>query len=140
MKYISFIITVGGDTGWRFTNGIEWQSCAGQLLFDAKKFTNETIFQELSKVMRSINKRANYCHTFSDICDNGLDYILPFINETKGVYVNKDYVYRGIPDGWQMEGWKFTKKRSKLKTIRETDEVVPWTDSKGNERCYELGR
>ena len=31
MKYISFIITVGGDTGWRFTNGIEWQSCAGQL-------------------------------------------------------------------------------------------------------------
>lgn len=138
MKYISFIITIGGDTGWRFMNSPQWNSAAGQLLFDADKFTNESIHDALSKLMNSIKKRSAYCSTFSEKCDNGMEYILPFIEETDGVYVNNKFLYESVPGGWNENGWKFTDKKSKLVSPTKDDEIVSWTDSEGKERCWDI--
>ena len=132
MKYISFIITIGGDTGWRFMNSPQWNSAAGQLLFDADKFTNESIHDTLSKLMNSIKKRSAYCSTFSEKCDNGMEYILPFIEETDGVYVNNKFIYESVPGGWNENGWKFTDKKSKLVSPTKDDETTNYQELRIN--------
>ena len=89
MKYISFIITCGGDAGWRFTNGEEWQSMEFQLLFDAKLWTMERIRDTFADLKRQINRK--HAFTLSEEMDNGEAVLKPFVNKTEGVYVKKDY-------------------------------------------------
>ena len=96
MKYISFIISVGGDTDWCFTNQTQWGACSGQLLFDASKFTNKEIHDKLKVLGHSVYEETKWKHIFSEICDEGLKLVVPFINNTKGVYVNGNFEYRDV--------------------------------------------
>ena len=89
MKYISFIITCGGDAGWRFTNGEEWHSMEFQLLFDAKLWTMERIKETFADLKRQINRKHSF--TLSEEMDNGEAVLKPFLNKTEGVYAKKDY-------------------------------------------------
>lgn len=89
MKYISFIITCGGDAGWRFTNGSEWCSMEFQLLFDAKLWTMERIRDTFADLKRQINRK--HAFTLSEEMDNGEAVLKSFVNKTEGVYAKKDY-------------------------------------------------
>lgn len=129
MKYISFIVTCGGDAGWRFSNGDEWQSSPGQLLFDANLWTPEKI----KEVFNDIWFKYFRGHTgsyLSEIMDIGYALLIPFINDNKGVFVN---------DGFKGDKWGckigFGKaKKSKHITPSEKDIVVSW-ELNGSKRC-----
>ena len=87
--YISFIITVGGDTGWRFYNSAQWHSGQGCLLFDDSIWTREQIKAAMERLDKSIDTR--HCATYSDTHDEGMKQIVKFVNGNAGVYVMKDY-------------------------------------------------
>lgn len=86
MKYIRFYITLGGDTGWRFSNKDEWHSMKYPILFDESKWTMEKIRKEMNYLDYIIFSNGHYCHTLSDIGDNGAKYIQRFFNTNDGVY------------------------------------------------------
>lgn len=129
MKYISFIVTCGGDAGWRFSNGDEWQSSPGQLLFDADIWTPEKIKDAVNDIwFKYFTGREG--PTLCDKMDAGYALLIPFINKNEGVYVNDAFP----GDRW---GCKLGfGKASKNKRIKPSDKdiVVPW-ELKGSGRC-----
>lgn len=134
MKYISYIITISGDTGWRFNNCPQWNSTEGQLLFDADKWSMEAIIENLKIIMTEIDEESRYCFTFSEKYDNGSKYIVPFIKNTNGVYVNGDYTQSD-----SLPGWVFVSHNS-TKVIHPTknDEIISWNRD-GKTHCYDKG-
>ena len=129
MKYISFIVTCGGDAGWRFSNGDEWQSSPGQLLFDAELWTPEKIKDAVNDIwFKYFTGRT--AHTLCDKLNAGNALLIPFINKNEGVYVNDAFP----GDKW---GCKLGfGKASKDKHIKPSDKdiVVPW-ELKGSRYC-----
>lgn len=130
MKYISFIISCGGDTGWRFTNGEEWNSMHYQLLFDAKLWTMKQIKEALDMLDREIFKKVTW--TLSETMDKGKEILEPFVNSTKGVYVKKDF--NDNFDGWSTKRTLWFAKKSKV-IDPSAEEVVSW-ELNGKKRNY----
>lgn len=90
MKLISYMVTCGGDAGWRFSNRPEWCSMEGMLLFDAEKWNVDSVARALNEIW------LKYWHgphgfTLSETLDNGYRCLIPFINDTDGVYVDLDF-------------------------------------------------
>ena len=83
-KYISYMITIGGDAGWRFSNRKEWCSTEEILLFESDKWTMEAIAAEMKKIYKQYRKTHGF--TYSEKYDNGIQYIKELIARD-GVYV-----------------------------------------------------
>lgn len=129
MKYISYKVTCGGDAGFRLSNSSEWNSSEGQLLFDSTLWTMESIAKAIRDLYKQIAEREPWCHTYSDISDNGHNIIDPFIANTDGVYVDEQF----IADNFCYLGFDVPKE--KHITTTETDEVISW-ELDGSTRNY----
>jgi len=111
MKLISYKYSYGGDTGFRPSNCEEWHSASLHLYFDAEKWTMSKIY-DITKTLYSKYDSLGHTWTLGDVMDNLAEVIVPFINETEGVYQNS-----GV-------GWAKVKKE---KTIDPNEhEVIPW--------------
>ena len=93
MKYIRFYVTLGGDTGWRFTNQDEWHAMKNPIFFDADKWTMEKVKEVMDRVDYDIYHGSNSpCRkgpwsTLSDKGNGGATVLRPFIEKADGVYV-----------------------------------------------------
>lgn len=85
-KYISYMITLGGDAGWRFSNQPEWCSTEYTLLFDSKKWTMESIAKEMNILWHGYWDCGKHGHSYSDKYDLGIGAIKNLINKD-GVFV-----------------------------------------------------
>ena len=85
-KYISYMITIGGDAGWRFSNRKEWCSSEYILLFDSEKWTMETIAGEMKNIYNLY--RNTHGFTYAEEYDNAIEYIKNLIARD-GVYVRQ---------------------------------------------------
>lgn len=111
MKLISYKYSYGGDTGFRPSNCEEWHSVASYLYFDAEKWTMNDIYN-ITKTLYSEYNSLGHTWTLGDVMDNLAEVIVPFINETEGVY--------------QKSGGGWTKGK-KEKTIDPNEhEVISW--------------
>lgn len=129
MKYISFIMTCGGDAGWRFSNGDEWCSIPGQLLFDADLWTPEKIKDAVNEIwFKYFTGRTGF--TLSETMDAGYALIIPFINDNDGVFVND--AFKG--DEWGCKLGFGKAEACKRITPSEKDIIVPW-ELNGRGRC-----
>jgi hypothetical protein len=128
-KFISFIVTCGGDAGWRFSNGDEWCSSPGQLLFDADLWTPQQIKKAFNDIwFKYFTGRTGF--TLSETMDKGYALLIPFINEHDGVYVND--AFKG--DSWGCKlGFGKADKKKRIKP-GEKDIVVAW-ELHGSKRC-----
>lgn len=98
MKYISYMITCGGDAGWRFSNGPEWCSMEYILLFDAEKWDVDRIAEAMRKLWH-LYWAEPHASFLSDTMDRGFKHIIPFINDNDGVYVWKGRSFGGVNEG-----------------------------------------
>ena len=90
MKLISYMVTCGGDAGFRFSNQPEWCSVGTMLLFDAEKWDVEKIYNVMKDLYRQYRNAGNGW-TLSAKIDLGKSAVKPFINNNDGVYVDLDY-------------------------------------------------
>lgn len=98
-KYISYMVTCGGDAGWRFSNRPEWCSMSGMLLFDADKWDIDSIANAFQPIFRDYFKHHGW--TLAEELKFGYMYVVPFINENDGVYVYKGHTglsFPGVPE------------------------------------------
>ena len=96
-KYISYMITVGGDAGWRFSNGEEWCSCEYLLYFDSSLWTIDSIAKEINRLWNTYwYGHHHHGFTYSETFDIGMEDILPFINYNKGIYMDKNNAFSKI--------------------------------------------
>lgn len=87
MKYILFIITLGGDTGWRFRNREEWHSMNYPLLFDAKLWSMEKIKEEMDRLDYQIfNNQKGTGFPLKEKGDLGAEILREFLDNVEGVY------------------------------------------------------
>lgn len=89
-KFIRFFITLGGDAGWRFTNGPEWHSMIDPLFFDPKLWTMEKIKAAMDLLDKETSRATRSCFDLSDIGKAGGACVKSFINANPGVFVLKD--------------------------------------------------
>lgn len=111
MKLISYKYSYGGDTGFRPSNCDEWHSVSSYLYFDAEKWTMDKIY-DITKTLYSEYNSLGNTWTLGDIMDNVEKVIVPFINETKGVYQKSG------------GGWRKVKKEKNI-DLNEHD-VISW--------------
>lgn len=102
MKLISYTYSYSGDSGFRPSNREEWNCIEGHLYFDAGKWTMEKIYDIVKMIYRK------YCSfgetwTLEDVMDHIRDTMVPFINETDGVYRNKEYYWESIKKEKQID-------------------------------------
>ena len=122
-KYIGYIITCGGDCGWRFSNHSEWHSGQGKILFPYAEWDKEKIKDFLKK----LDKRMSNCHcsTLSELLDKGYEIIEPIFKEN-GICVLGDYKYE--EDGWHREG-SYTRLGAKVLKSKQI-EIINFEDLK----------
>lgn len=75
-----------GDSGLCLSNRKEWNTIDSYLYFDTEKWTMEKIYDIVKMIYRK------YCSfgttwTLGEVIDHLRDTIVPFVNETDGVYV-----------------------------------------------------
>ena len=90
MKLISYMVTCGGDAGFRFSNQPEWCSVGTMLLFDAEKWDVEKIYNVMKDLYRQYRNAGNGW-TLSAKIDLGKSAVKPFINNNDGVYDSKEH-------------------------------------------------
>ena len=88
-KFIRFFITLGGDTGWRFTNGEEWHLMIDPLFFDPELWTMEKIKVAMDLLDKETSRATLYCHDLSDKGNAGGKCVKAFIESNPGVFVLK---------------------------------------------------
>lgn len=102
MKLISYMYSYSGDSGFLPSNREEWNCNEEHLYFDAEKWTMEKIYDTVKMIYRK------YCSfgttwTLGEVMDHIRDTIVPFINETDGVYRNKEYCCKSIKEEKQID-------------------------------------
>ena len=125
-KYISYMITIGGDAGWRFSNGEEWCSSEYMLYFDSSLWTIDSIAKKINELWNAYwYGEHHHGFTYSETYDIGIKYIAPFINNSEGVFVKKG---------------NFTKSVKEEKHIEiNPEEVERWTKD-GEERNWDYNK
>ena len=130
MKLISYMVTCGGDAGFRFSNGPEWHSTGSMLLFDAEKWDVDKIADAMKMIYRQY-RDAGTGFTLAEKLDLGRTALTPFINNSDGVYVDLDYRDK---DGIC---WLGTHGATEDKQLHSKGhEVVRWSRN-GEERNYD---
>lgn len=102
MKLISYMYSYSGDSGFCLSNREEWNCNDDYLYFDAEKWTMEKIYDVVKMIYRK------YCSfgttwTLGDVMYHIRDTMIPFINETDGVYRNKEYCWKNIKKEKQID-------------------------------------
>ena len=120
-RYIRFYITLGGDAGWRFTNGDEWCSLKFTLLFDASVWTMKSIKTALDKIDKDIFSDRNGGDTLAEIGDCGAKYLNEFFTKNKGTIFTMNQNYP----------WGCEKTLPSIKT----DQIIDW-NLNGHSRNY----
>ena len=119
------MITCGGDAGWRFSNGEEWHSMEYTLLFDAEKWDMDKIAEAMRTLWRLYWAEPHGFY-LSDTLRNGEKHIIPFIENSDGVYAWKGKSFGILKD-------------EKLVEPSEDDVVVSW-EKDGNTRNWKYDK
>lgn len=85
MKLISYMYSYSGDSGLCLSNREEWNASKSHLYFDAEKWTMEKIYDTVKMLYRKYRSLGE-TWTLEDVMDHIRDTMVPFINETDGVY------------------------------------------------------
>ena len=89
MKFIRFFISLGGDSGWRFTNSDEWHSIKYPLFFDSGLWTMARIKEEMDCLERETGMATHGCWELKDNGNAGGKCVRRFIEMNDGVFVLK---------------------------------------------------
>ena len=120
-KYIGYVITVGGDTGWRFGNCGAWHSGRCKVLFPFEHWNRESIKNFFKDLDKKLDTR--HCFTLADLLELGDKVIEPLFKENN-ICTLGDYKYE--EDGWTREG---THNHLGAKTLRTKDiELIDFND------------
>jgi len=122
-KYIGYVITCGGDAGWRFSNHAEWNSMQGRILFPFENWDKKKI----KNFLKILDEKLFKCHcsTLSDLLDKGHEILAPAFSK-EGICSQSDYVYED--DGWKREG-SFTNLGAKQLSSKKV-EIVDYEELK----------
>ena len=126
MKLISYMITCGGDAGWRFSNGEEWCSIEGFLMFDAEKWDVDKIATAMNQLWHSYwdDRNSHGCWSLSQKLQSGYKHLIPFIDNHDGVYVDLDG-----------PSWGENRVKEDKKIHSKEHEVTRWSKD-GKEKNY----
>jgi len=102
MKLISYMYSYSGDSGFCPSNREEWNCDEGHLYFDAEKWTMQKIYDTIKTLYRKYDSFGE-TWTLGEVMDNIRDTIVPFINETDGVYNNKEYCCKSTKEEKQID-------------------------------------
>lgn len=102
MKLISYMYSYSADSGLCLSNREKWNAIERYLYFDAEKWTMEKIYDIVKMIYRKY-KSFGATWTLGDVMDHIHDTMVPFINETDGVYGNKEYSLESIKEEKQID-------------------------------------
>lgn len=102
MKLISYMYSYSGDSGLCLSNREEWNYIKGHLYFDAEKWTMEKIYDIVKMIYRKYRSFGE-TWTLEDVMDHIRDTMVPFINETDGVYRGKKSFWESIKKEKQID-------------------------------------
>jgi len=102
MKLISYMYSYSGDSGLCLSNREEWNTIKSHLYFDAEKWTMEKIYDIVKMIYRKY-KSFGTNWTLGEVMDHIRDTMVPFINETDGVYRNKGGSWKSIKKEKQID-------------------------------------
>ena len=102
MKLISYMYSYSGDSGLCLSNREEWNASKSHLYFDAEKWTMEKIYDIVKMIYRKYRCFGETC-TLGDVMDHIRDTMVPFINETDGVYRDKKSFWESIKEDKQID-------------------------------------
>ena len=86
MKLISYMYSYSGDSGLCLSNRKEWNTSNSYLYFDTEKWTMKKIYDIVKMIYRKYYSFGT-TWTLGEVIDHLRDTIVPFVNETDGVYV-----------------------------------------------------
>lgn len=126
MKLISYKYSFSGDCGFRPSNGAEWNCNEEHLYFDAEKWTMKKIYNAAKMLYRKYISFGS-TSTFSEVLDNMRNAIIPFVNESDGVYMSRK------------DSWKDIKEEKRIDP--KIHEVISWelngeTHNHGYDKIY----
>lgn len=111
MKLVSYMYSYSGDGGLCLSNRKEWDANERYLYFDAEKWTMEKIYDTVKTLYRKYESLGP-AWTLGEVMDRIRDTMVPFINETDGVYRDKKFSWVSI---------------NKEKRIDPREhEIIPW--------------
>ena len=134
MKLISYMVTCGGDAGFRCSNKPEWCSVGSMLLFDAKKWNIDSIAEAIRQIYRTYKSAKMARWTFAEHSDDTSEAVGSFINTHDGVYVDLDY---RDEDGICWLGTLGAKKEKRIHS--KEHEVTRWSRN-GSESNYDYDK
>lgn len=111
MKLVSYMYSYSGDGGLCLSNRKEWDASEGHLYFDADKWTMEKIYDSVKTLYRKYES-LGHTWTLGEVIDHIRDTMVPFINETDGVYRDR------------MGSWESVREEKRIDP-REY-ETIPW--------------
>lgn len=102
MKLISYMYSYSGDSGFCPSNREEWNCIESYLYFDAEKWTMEKIYDIVKMLYRNYRSFGT-TWTLGEVMNHIRDTMVPFINETDGVYGDKEYSWQSIKKGKRID-------------------------------------
>lgn len=115
MKYISYKITIGGDSGFRCSNQDEWCSSGSILLFDASKWTNESIAKAMKEIWHAYWNDRGEGIGYGNKYGRAETQLKLFFKNNEGVFFDKDksFSFYGVDE-------------DRIIVPNPEDEVVSW--------------
>ena len=101
MKLISYMYSYSGDSGLCLSNREEWSCIEDHVYFDAEKWTMKKIYNTVKTLYRKY-KSLGHAWTLDEVMDHICDIMVPFINETDGVY-GEEYSWESIKKEKQID-------------------------------------
>ena len=111
MKLVSYMYSYSGDGGLCLSNRKEWDASEGHLYFDADKWTMEKIYDTVKTLYRKYES-LGHTWTLGEVIDHIRDTMVPFINETDGVYRDR------------MGSWESVREEKRIDPREH--ETIPW--------------
>ncbi len=105
MKLISYMYSYSGNSGLCLSNREEWNTSHKYLYFDAEKWTMEKIYDIVKTLYRKYES-LGHTWTLGEVMDHIYDVMVPFINKTDGVYIDKKRSWSTIKEEKQIDTQK----------------------------------
>jgi len=110
MKLISYMYSYSGDSGLCLSNRKEWNTIDEYLYFDAEKWTMKKIYDTVKTLYRKYES-CGHTWTLDEVMGHICDTMVPFINETDGVYSDES-------------SWESIKKEKQIDP--KEHEIISW--------------